>query len=193
MVEILVTISIIALLATLSIVAMGHANRSSNREKTKAYLKAIELQLDRYKNDNGTYPRPKAGSEGNTVLVGGTNYPVGGAVTLYQALTGDGDDAIEGGDTGSQGRAGSLGPDAIVYWPDADPNGAQRISRAADGKWYIGDGFGVPFQYKVPPPVDPRNPDNIENLRNEYKNPGSYDLWSYGGEYNNEKAWIKNW
>jgi prepilin-type N-terminal cleavage/methylation domain-containing protein len=192
MVEILVTISIIALLASLSIVAMGHANRSSNREKTKAYLKAIELQLDRYRNDNGTYPRPKEGSDGTTVLVGGTNYSVGGAITLYQALTSDGDDAIEGGDTGSQGKAGSL-PDLPVYWPDADPNGAMRISRAADGKWFIGDGFGVPFQYKVPPPVDPRNPDSIENLRSEYRNPGSYDLWSYGGDYNNEQAWIKNW
>lgn len=192
MVEILVTISIIALLATLSIVAMGHATRQSNREKSKAYLKAIELKLEEYKNDNGTYPRPKEGSEGNMVTVGGTSYPVGGAITLYQALTSDGDDAIEGGDTGSIGEVGSL-QDAKVYWADASPKGSQRIARAADGKWFIGDGFGVPFQYKVPPPTDPRKADDFETLRLEYKNPKSYDLWSYGGKYEEEKAWIKNW
>jgi len=192
MVEILVTISIIALLASLSIVAMGHANRTSNREKTKAYLKAIELNLERFRNDNGSYPRPKEGSDGIMTTVGGNNYSMGGAITLYQALTGDGDDAIEDGTTGSQGQAGSL-RDAIVYWPDADPNGSQRISREADGKYYIADGFGAPFQYKVPPPVDPRNPDNFESLRLEYNNPRSYDLWSFAGDIENEKAWVKNW
>lgn len=196
MVEILVVISIIALLATLSIVAMGHANRTSNREKTKAYIKAIELNLERFKNDNGTYPRPKEGSEGTTTTVSGNNYSVGGAIALYQALTADGDDGLEGGDTGSMGKPGSLA-DAKVYWADADPNGGQRVSRPADGKWFIADGFGVPMQYSVPPPVDPRNPDNFESLRVKYKNPRSYDLWSYGGvdkdNFTNEKAWLKNW
>jgi prepilin-type N-terminal cleavage/methylation domain-containing protein len=192
MVEILVTISIIALLASLSIVAMGHANRTSNREKTKAYMKAIEMHLERFKNDNGTYPRPKEGSEGTTTTVGGINYSMGGAVTLYQALTGDGDDGMEGGDTGSQGKAGAM-RDAVVYWGDADPNGSQRISRQADGKYFIADGFGAPFQYLVPPPVDPRNADNFEELKVKYHNPRSYDLWSYGGEFANDKAWIKNW
>jgi prepilin-type N-terminal cleavage/methylation domain-containing protein len=192
MVEILVVISIIALLATLSIVAMGHANKAANREKSKAYLQTIQTQLERFKNDNGAYPRPKEGSESATTMVSGTNYPVGGAITLYQALTGDGDDSIEGGDTGSVGKPGSL-EDSVVYWADADPNGSQRISRQADGKWYISDGFGVPFQYKVPPPADPRNPDNFEALQNEYHNPRSYDLWSYAGKYEEPKAWIKNW
>jgi prepilin-type N-terminal cleavage/methylation domain-containing protein len=192
MVEILVVISIIALLASLSIVAMGHATRTSNREKSKAYLKNIELLLDRYKNDNGTYPRPKEGSEGNTTSVGGIQYSMGGAVALYQALTGDGDDGMEGGDTSSMGKAGSM-RDSIVYWPDADPNGSMRIAREAEGKYFIGDGFGAPFQYKVPPPVSAKNADNFETLQTEYKNPRTYDLWSYGGEYENPKAWITNW
>jgi len=192
MVEILVTISIIALLASLSIVAMGHANRTSNREKTKAYLKVIENHLERFKNDNGSYPRPKEGSESETISVGGVGYSVGGAITLYQALTGDGDDAIEDGDTGSLGKPGSL-RDSVVYWADADPNGSMRISREADGKYYIADGFGAPFQYKVPPPVDPRNADNFEELKIKYRNPRTYDLWSYGGDFDNDNAWIKNW
>lgn len=196
MVEILVVISIIALLASLSMVAMGHANRTSKREKTKAYIKAIELKLESFKNDNGTYPRPKEGSEGTTTTVSGNNYSVGGAIALYQALTADGDDGLEGGDTGSMGKPGTL-PEATVYWADADPNGGQKISRPADGKWFIADGFGVPFQYLVPPPVDPRNPDNFEALRVKYKNPRSYDLWSYGGiddaNFADEKTWLKNW
>lgn len=197
LVEILVTISVIALLATLSIVAMGHATRTANREKTKAYLKAIEMQLENFKNDNGTYPRPKEGSESTTTLVAGNNYPVGGAITLYQALTGDGDDSMEGGDTGSMGKPGSLGDGYKVYWPDADPQGSQRIARQADGKWFIADGFGIPFQYLVPPPVDPRRADDFEALKTKYKNPRMYDLWSYGGtkeeNFTDQNTWIRNW
>lgn len=192
MVEILVVISIIALLASLSMVAMGHANRTSNREKTKAYMKALELHLERYKGDNGSYPRPKDGSEAIMTTVRGNNYSMGGAITLYQALTADGDDAIEDGDTGSQGQAGSM-RDLPVYWADADPNGSQRISRQADGKYFISDGFGVPFQYKVPPPQDPRNAGNYDELKSKYNNPTTYDLWSFGGQDDTEKAWIKNW
>jgi type II secretory pathway pseudopilin PulG len=192
MVEILVVISIIALLASLSIVAMGHANRTSNREKTKAYMKALELHLERYKGDNGGYPRPKDGSEAIMTTVRGNNYSMGGAITLYQALTADGDDAIEDGDTGSQGQAGSM-RDLPVYWADADPNGSQRISRQADGKYFIADGFGVPFQYQVPPPQDPRNAGNYDELKSKYNNPTTYDLWSFGGQDETQKAWIKNW
>ncbi len=197
LVEILVTVSLVALLAALSIVAMGHATRTANIQKTKSYLQAIELFLDSYQQDYGTYPRPKEGGESATTLVGGNNYPVGGAIALYQALTADGDDSLENGETGSMGKAGSLGPEAKVYWAAADPTGSQRISRQADGKWYIGDGFGIPFQYVVPPPVDPRNADNFEALKQKYKNPRKYDLWSYGGtkeaNFTDQNTWIKNW
>jgi prepilin-type N-terminal cleavage/methylation domain-containing protein len=196
MIEILITVSVIALLATLSLVAMGYATKVSNRKKTESYRNTIALFLDRYRNDNGLYPRPKEGAEGDTVSVVGMNYSVGGATTLYQALTGDGDDAIEGGDTASTGVPGST-PESEVYWADADPRGSHRITRENNGKWYVADGFGVPWQYKVPKPLDPKRPDAFQEEKDKYHNPKTYDLWSYGGtdEANimNEKAWIKNW
>ena len=70
------------------------------------------------------------------------SYDVGGAITLYQALTGDGDDAIEGGDSASNGIPGST-PESKIYWADADPRGSQRISRMDGGKYFLADGFGV--------------------------------------------------
>jgi prepilin-type N-terminal cleavage/methylation domain-containing protein len=194
LIEILITVSVIALLATLSLVAMSHATRISNRKKTETYKNTIALFLDRYRNDNGVYPRPKEGSEGDTVSVSGYNYSVGGAVTLYQALTGDGDDAIEGGNTASTGVPGST-PESVVYWADADPRGSQRISRENNGKWYLADAFGVPWQYRVARPLDPKRPDAFQEEKDKYRNPKGYDLWSYGGldDTTNEKAWIKNW
>jgi prepilin-type N-terminal cleavage/methylation domain-containing protein len=193
LIEVLITISVIALLATLSLVAMRFATRTANRKKTAAYMKTIELLLEGYRNDNGVYPRPKEGMEGEKVEVSGTSYDVGGAITLYQALTGDGDDAIEGGDSASSGVPGST-PESVVYWADADPKGSQRISRMDGGKYFLADGFGVPWQYRVPKRVDPRKPDAFLEEKDKYHNPKTYDLWSYGGsDESDQNVWIKNW
>lgn len=191
LIELMVTIAIIALLASLAMVAMKHVTTTSNREKTKAYLETIKMHLENYWNDNGGYPRPKSGEDGGgqTVNVADHEYPVDGAITLYQALTADGDDAIEGGETASTGKAGSL-DDAEVYWAEAAIGSSQRVSRENNGKYYLADGFGAPFGYKVPPIPDPRNPESMDQLKLRYKNPGSYDLWSYGGDPNNENAWM---
>lgn len=202
LIEIMVTLTIIAMLAGLSLIAMRYANTVSSRNKTQAYLKALEAHLDAYKNDNGVYPRPKTdSSEGRTVTVRGNDYPVSGAVTLYQAVSGDGDDAIERGQTPSTGELGSL-PGSKVYWADADPKGANRITREVDGVYYIADGFGAPFQYRVPPPYNPRKPEEFEKFKTQYRNPRTYDLWSYCGEAptggnnpleDNDQGWVKNW
>lgn len=202
LIEIMVSITIIAMLAGLSLIAMRYANQISSRKKTEAYLKAIELYLDRYRNDNGVYPRPKSeDSDGKSVTVRGNDYPVDGAVTLYQALTGDGDDAIEGGESPSEGKLQSI-KGSVVYWGDADPNGANRITRQNDGAYYIADGFGAPFQYKVPPPYNPKKPEEFQQTKLQYRNPRTYDLWSYAGEAPlggddvqsaNDTTWVKNW
>jgi prepilin-type N-terminal cleavage/methylation domain-containing protein len=191
LIELMVTISLIALLAGLALVAMRYANIASRREKARTHLKVIESALSRYTTDSGTLPRPKEGGEGQSVTVGGTTYPGGGAVALYQALSGDGDNLIEGGETGSLGQMGSTA-DAKVYWPDVDPrSNPQRIVQQLSGQYMLVDPWGVPWQFRVPPPPDPNNPDQIDKTK--YHNPTTYDLWSYGGDYQNEKAWIKNW
>jgi prepilin-type N-terminal cleavage/methylation domain-containing protein len=191
LIELMVTISLIALLAALALVAMKYANTVSRREKAKSQIKVIESALSRYSSDNGTLPRPKEGGEGQSVTVGGTTYPGGGAIALYQALSGDGDNLIEGGEAGSLGQPGSTA-DAKVYWQDLDPHSnPQRIVQQLSGQYMLVDPWGAPWQYRVPPPRDPNNPDDFD--RTKYHNPTTFDLWSYGGDYQNEKAWIKNW
>ncbi len=192
LIELMVTITIIAMLASLAIFAMRQALVSANRKKTQAYMEQIKASLLKYQLDNGAYPRPKEGSESSTVDIAGTTYPMGGATTLYQALTGDGDDAIEGGSVASSGQPGSV-DGATVYWADAAPGGAQRISIEQDGKYFIADGFGVPFQYRVPPLDDVVKDEKKEDDTTVYHNPNTYDLWSYGGDYGNENSWITNW
>jgi prepilin-type N-terminal cleavage/methylation domain-containing protein len=191
LIELLVTISLIAMLAALALVAMRYANTVSRREKTKVHLKAIESGISKYVTDNGIIPRPKEGGEGQTVTVGGKNYPGGGAIALYQALSGDGDNLIEGGETGSLGQLKSTA-DAKVYWPDLDPRtNPQRIVQQQSGQYMLVDPWGVPWQYRVPPPPDPNNPDTLDKAK--YHNPTTYDLWSFADDIGNEKAWIKNW
>jgi hypothetical protein len=62
------------------------------------------------------------------------------------------------------------------------------------GKYFLADGFGVPWQYRVPRRVDPRKPDAFLEEKNKLHNPKTYDLWSYGGSDGSDpNVWIKNW
>jgi prepilin-type N-terminal cleavage/methylation domain-containing protein len=193
LIELIVTVSIIALLATLILVAMNHANTVAKRRKAETHLRVMSGYLDSYRADFGTYPRPKEGSENQSVTVSGTSYPAGGAVALYQALSGDGDAALEGGEVASKGEPGSL-TESKVYWPELDPRqSTQRIVAQHNAMYMIVDPWGAPWRYRVPPRVDPRNPDEFEQYKTSYHNPATYDLSSYAGDYTNERAWIKNW
>ncbi|MBL4845743.1 MAG: type II secretion system protein [Planctomycetes bacterium] len=73
LVEILVVISIIALLAAISIPALSAVRRSSDTKATKAFLERLRLQIESYSNDFGDYPPSRAsriGYRGNEVNAG---------------------------------------------------------------------------------------------------------------------------
>jgi prepilin-type N-terminal cleavage/methylation domain-containing protein len=210
LIELLVVITIIGLLAALSIGAFTMATQTAARNRTTATLQAIVSALEVYKNNNGDYPKPKNTTHGLDVK--------GGAQMLYQAITGDGNDQIDLG-ASSEAQTNSRGSGGVN--PKFTINGDFVPSRRTDGTWapgklngtlvsaanefYLIDGFGHPFQYdKAQPTVGangapPPTPTTV--------NP-TYDLWSYGNTNSTESTdaglstkenptatsiWIKNW
>ena len=55
-IELLVAISIIAILAGLMVGGLGGVNKQSNKAATKADLMKLEMALNQYYQDNGSYP-----------------------------------------------------------------------------------------------------------------------------------------
>ena len=212
LIELMVVISIIAILAALSIGAFTMATQTAARNRTTAVLKAIESALERYKEANGDFPKPKDSSGNHGLDV------KGGAQMLYQAITGDGNNELDLGSSAetpknSQGARG-VDPKYVI-------NGDFIPTQKSDGTWspgklnatlvssasefYIIDGFGHPFQYDKAQPTTgsggapPPAPTTV--------NP-TYDLWSYGNTNSTESTgaslntkgdgtatsvWIKNW
>ena len=56
LIELLVTITVIAILAGLTLAAVGGVNQKSYRDKAKAEITAISNALEQYKSINDTYP-----------------------------------------------------------------------------------------------------------------------------------------
>ena len=68
LIEILVTITVIALLAGLTLAAVGGVNQKASRDKAKAEIAAICNALEQYKSVNDSYP--PAAVTGNLTLSG---------------------------------------------------------------------------------------------------------------------------
>jgi len=60
LIELLVVVAVIAVLAGLTLAAMGGVNQKAARDRTKADIAAIANALEAYKSQNGSYP-PAAG------------------------------------------------------------------------------------------------------------------------------------
>ena len=71
LIELLVTITVIALLAGLTLAAMGGVNQKTTRDKTKAEIAAISNALEQYKSINDTYPT--AGGNGTVPFASSGN------------------------------------------------------------------------------------------------------------------------
>lgn len=184
--ELLIVISIMALLAGLVAATAQSMNRAARGKKAVAQIAAMELGLENYKGDYGEYPEPKGDAQKD---FDGGSYNVGGARMLYQALSGDGADAIAGADGGaSNGQMGESG-DGEVYIPYLDPENNTQNMVASEGEdYYLQDPFGKPYQY--------RKAGTGKTTRNN-----TFDLWSFGTkevtpDYNPEDhpaTWIANW
>jgi prepilin-type N-terminal cleavage/methylation domain-containing protein len=73
LIELLVVISIIGLLSTVAIIALGSSQLNARNTRRKADAIQISKALELYYNDNGGYPNTSGATEGNCTGAGG--YP----------------------------------------------------------------------------------------------------------------------
>lgn len=206
LVELITVISVIVILFGLVVGGYTYADRSAKRSRSEITVKAARSGLESYKEKFGSYPMPA--NPDTTVAVADKSYIAGGGACLYQALSGDGFDQIDGAQgEGSPTSDGNLDDNETANLVMTDMPRELWIS--LDGLYFMADGFGHPIRYiKSAPTVastpgqPPPEPTTI--------NVGTYDIWSYGEDDQNIMAtsiqaaessagnrmdakWIKNW
>ena len=206
LIELLVVIAIIALLAALTVGAFSNAQTSAGRNRTQAYMKAIQSGLEQYKEKWGEYPDISVAAVGKSDP-SNANLSDSGAIMLYQALTGDGNDAINQTATMSASSTGFLTDNAAAAAAKVANGVASNLPKAmiynnTNGYMLI-DGFSRPFQYQKTIVGVAAGGGAATTV-----NP-TYDLWSYGNSTTNAQmvntlkgqtgttgepaTWIKNW
>lgn len=206
LVEMLIVLSIIALLAGLTLGGYTYAMRSSKRKLTTGTFEAVKSALEDYRTEFGEYPEP-ATTGTKMEFLPNKAYDISGATCLYQALTGDGFDQIKGVTAGDSQTTGTSdgkteGQEIKNLIMKEMP---QNMWRRMGASYVLVDGFGRPFQYiKAAPPGSSGG--GSSNSQATTIN-STYDLWSYGeDELNISKKsvdtlenqlisvkWIKNW
>ncbi|HBJ87185.1 MAG TPA: hypothetical protein DDZ88_25665 [Verrucomicrobiales bacterium] len=191
--ELLVVIGIIALLAVL-VVSSGSSG-SSKRRVTQGAQQSIESALERYREEYGEYPEPVNPDETAEIMPGKV-YRIGAAKCLYQALRGDGYDAVKGAGSAEKGEPQSDGRVSAEEIKNAIlrdmPEG---MWRKVGNNYFLVDAFGRPFQYVK---ADAEKKTTIN---------ATYDVWSFAeddkkimstsrdteGNAKLGAKWIKNW
>ncbi|MEZ5304033.1 MAG: prepilin-type N-terminal cleavage/methylation domain-containing protein [Verrucomicrobiales bacterium] len=185
-IELITVIAIILILAALTIGLFKYVQYKASAEQARGYIAAIETALERYKGEYGNYPEP---IEGATVNVNGKQYDIAGAKCLYQALTGDGSDAIKG--VGGSASNGESEDGEQIFWKKIAPGTKTNlVAKDGESNYYLVDPFGVPFQYRTAIFDEDGEMENEDEMHNS-----TYDIWSYGKDTTgtDEVSWIKNW
>jgi prepilin-type N-terminal cleavage/methylation domain-containing protein len=202
--ELMVVVAIMALLATMTLMGFRYAQNTSMRNRTTAFLRAISSSLENYHTEFGEYPRPKRPQE--TGEFGKKMYPIGGALMLYQALSGDGDNEIDI-------AAGTLGASDGKVEGQNEINHVMMKEMPVEMRkrdtvgWFVADGFGHPFQYEVPSASNKVRYGQASNRSETQTINTTYDLWSFGEDDMHTTGtgleakkndmisakWIKNW
>jgi prepilin-type N-terminal cleavage/methylation domain-containing protein len=206
LIELLIVVTIVALLFALTVGGFSYAQRSAARSKTAATIKAVQSALERYNTEFGEYPEPS--NPGDTISIRDKTYTVAGAAMLYQAMSGDGYDAIKiavaPANAGAPQSDGNIEPNESKNTMLTDM--PKEVWTNQNGRYYMIDGFGNPLQYirAATQNVTGTNASTPTTINSHY------DLWSYGEDEDNTMAtsletnaggtlkqasekWIKNW
>lgn len=174
LVELLTVITIIVILAGMTVGALGWVQRKAAVDKARAQMALLENGLEQFYADTGEYPEAND-SKG---------------LAMYYALFGDGvgADGIKKTKDDNEAIDGIPDEGATVYVPDLDPNTNSGLLEGPDGKapTRLVDPFGNSWQYI--------GGDRYKSRRN---NP-DFDIYSKGpdgeGTPSNPGADdIKNW
>jgi prepilin-type N-terminal cleavage/methylation domain-containing protein len=158
LVELLTVVTIIVILAGLTIGGLSFFARRQNEAKTKVQLKLLADAIENFKYDYGVYP-PLPSAEGTEQFTEASGE--GETTELWMALFGDTDNdqiLYESDD------------DQDAYLGELDPRSSNQGWLEKDGDRYrILDGFGTEYRYrKTSDATTMRNPD--------------FDLWSAGAD-----------
>lgn len=159
LIEILVVIAIIAILVTLTLVALGYVERKRNDETAKVVVQSLSKALQEFEVDNGYYPLGKGDERSSN--------------SVYVALYGDETNSgrpTENARTKVQNK---------VYYPQLDPALKSKDSRLAiklGGEFVIVDPWGQPYRYRL----GFRQKDD-KGKEGPGINP-DFDLWSVGAD-----------
>jgi type II secretory pathway pseudopilin PulG len=174
--ELLVVITIIAILAGLILATAGYVEKKGDRSRAESEIAAISAALESYKADNGIYVRNSDTDNLdpiNNVNPSATPLPnnyTKASLYLYEQLSGD-----------TTGNRQPSGKSYFTFKPNmllpAPPSTATVIA--------IRDPFGNSYGYSTMKASNPTN--------NGY-NP-TFDLWSTAGgtQSGNVPGWVKNW
>ena len=210
LVEMLIVLSIIALLASLTLGGYTYAMRSSKRRLTTGTFEAVKSGLEDYRTEFGEYPEP-ANTGTMVEFLPTKSYDVSGAACLYQALTGDGFDQIKGvtgGDSQTNGTSDGKTEGAEIQ-NMVMKEMPQTMWRRMGQSYVLVDGFGRPFQYIKAVVATTTGAGSSSGGSNNQANTinSTYDLWSYAEDELNitkkstdtlenqqlSQKWIKNW
>jgi hypothetical protein len=143
------------------------SDRPPHRARATGQIKAMEEGLEMYRVEYGKYPRP----------VGGSTDPIVQSKMLYQALTGDGSDFIDGviEPTSSNGNPATDGKLIL----EAAFAGSKK-SGFVHEDYYLTDPWGRPYHYI--------RGDESDLTHNKAR----FDLWIEDPRADKE-TWLSNW
>jgi general secretion pathway protein G len=193
LIEMLVVISIIVVLAGLSMVGFRYIQTKQANEKARTQIKLLEVALEDFKSDMGAYPASENSDEGKKPQ------SRDGSTVLFNALYWDSDFDKEGL-TDEQGK--TRDENQKVYLPLLDPRNPSQgwasskevTESGSRSSNKILDPWGMPYQYRSN--KAPGSGGGIGqylatgNSRNKTAKNPDFDLWSLGpdGQEGDDKA-----
>jgi prepilin-type N-terminal cleavage/methylation domain-containing protein len=129
LVELLAVITIIAALTALTVGVFKYSTSRSAESHIRAEIKALEMALEAYRLDHGTYPASV--NSGTT-----RNEAIANSKALYQALSGN-----------SAGTGLTPDPGKRCYFAAFRDGKNGNIIKDSDDKYYVVDPVGSPYNY----------------------------------------------
>ena len=166
--ELLIVISIIIILAGLTIATIGYVQKKGARSRAEAEIAAMSAALESYKADNGVYPTDKTYTE--NVDPTASPVPATASLFLYEKLSGD-----------ATHNRQPTGKSYFAFKPNmlAPTDQSQNVTA-------IRDPFGNAYGYST-----------MKAAGNAAGFNPTFDLWSTAGtataSQTDQAQWIKNW
>ena len=194
LIELIVVVSIIAVLAALVLSTAGYARKKGARARAETEIAAMSAAIENYKSDNGIYPRGPA----NAITISTVTIPANATDNLNARTRGNPADTADPtyGETSlylytllsgdSTGNRSPTGKSYMAFKPNMllPPGGSGTVTA-------ISDPFGNSYGYSTANQADPVTPKGY--------NP-TFDLWSTTGlttagqpTQADQNQWIKNW